>query len=143
MKWGCKGIFKDLCKKKRGRWFCGHQVAVAAFHKEKATALHSSQHGPTCPTCLPGTGHSGHTMRHPLPAHFYCHSPPGQHEDGREIPGGDRDTSWHSPSQHFNPRRGAPVLSSAETLTDELQCLASKQNLGKLVELLRCPDCPS
>ena len=101
------------------------------------------QHHPTWSTCLPGTGHSGHTMRHPLPAHFYCHSPPGQHEDEREIPGGDRDTSWHSPSQHFNPRRGAPVLSSAETLTDELQCLATKQNLGKLVELLRCPDCPS
>ena len=101
------------------------------------------QHHPAWLTCLPGTGHSGHTMRHPLPAHFYCHSPPGQHEDGREIPGGDRDTSWHSPSQHFNPRRGAPVLSSAETLTDELQCLATKQNLGKLVELLRCPDCPS
>ena len=140
------GNFKDLCK--TNPWpmvmVLWSSSSSSAFHKEKATALHSSsQHGPTCPTCLPGTGHSGHTMRHPLPAHFYCHSPPGQHEDGREIPGGDRDTSWHSPSQHFNPRRGAPVLSSAETLTDELQCLATKQNLGKLVELLRCPDCPS
>ena len=50
-----------------GDGFVVHQAAVVAFYKEEAIALHSSQHGPTWPTRLPWTGH---TMRHPLPAHF-------------------------------------------------------------------------
>ena len=108
LKLGCK----DLCKCYRGfkgLWkvmgdgFVVHQAAVVAFYKEEAIGLHSSQHGPTWPTRLPWTGH---TMRHPLPAHFYCHSPPGPHEDGGDTGGRwrDRDTSWHSPSQHLNLR---------------------------------------
>ena len=77
------------------------------FPQEKghSTLAANILHGPTWPTRLPWTGH---TMRHPLPAHFYCHSPPGPHEDGGDTGGRwrDRDTSWHSPSQHLNLSRG-------------------------------------
>ena len=93
--------------------FVVHQASVVALYKEEAIGLHSSQHGPTWLTRLPWTGH---TMRHPLPAHFYCHSPPGPHEAGGDTGGRwrDRDTSWHSPSQHLNLReeRTAPALFS-------------------------------
>lgn len=78
--------------------FVVHQAAVVAFYKEEAIGLHSSQHGPTWPTRLPWTGH---TMRHPLPAHFYCHSPPGPHEDG-EIPGGDGEIETPPGIHHPN-----------------------------------------
>ena len=70
------------------------------FPQEKghSTLAANILHGPTWPTRLPWTGH---TMRHPLPAHFYCHSPPGPHEDG-EIPGGDGEIETPPGIHHPN-----------------------------------------